>query len=273
MQTEAHTPDYQAVTEIQQRVWSEGDFARVGAMLVIVAERLAEAAEIRPGDQVLDVACGAGNGAIAAARRSWEPAVGLDYVPALLERGRERAAVEGLEVEFVEGDAQGLPFDDESFDVVMSIFGAMFAPDQHKAADELLRVCRPGGTIAMANWTPEGMIGHFFKTVAAHAPPPSGVSPPPLWGTEEHLKELFGDGISSLRAERQMFMNRFRDAGHMIEFMSTYFGPLKVAYERVGDEGSDALTADLTEVLSQFNVDEQFLAAPSEYLEVVATKV
>lgn len=269
---ETESPDYQQVTQIQQQVWSEGDFARVGAMLVIVAERLAEAADIRPGDRVLDVACGAGNGAIAAARRSWEPAVGLDYVPALLERGRQRAAAEGLEVEFVEGDAQNLPFEDESFDVVMSIFGAMFAPDHQKAADELMRVTRSGGTIAMANWTPEGMIGQFFKTVSQHAPPPPGVTPPPLWGTEQHLEELFGDRISSLRAERRMFTNRFRSPEHMIEFMSTYFGPLKVAYERVGDEGADGLSADLIDLLSRFNSDEQALAAESEYLEVVATK-
>jgi SAM-dependent methyltransferase len=270
--TSAESVDYRAVTEIQQKTWSEGDFSRVGANIVIVAENLAEAANVRAGDRVLDVACGAGNGAIAAARRSWEPAVGLDYVPALLERARERAEAERLDAEFVEGDAQELPFDDASFDVVLSIYGAMFAPDQQRTAAELVRVCRPGGTIAMANWTPDGFIGQMFKTVAKHAPPPPGVAPPVLWGTEDHLRELFGDRISSLEVERRLFNGRFRDPEHMIGFFRTYFGPTKVAFERVGEEGADALAADLRELAEHWSVDDRTLVTPGEYLEVVATR-
>jgi ubiquinone/menaquinone biosynthesis C-methylase UbiE len=270
--TAAESVDYEAVTEVQQRTWSEGDFSRVGANIVIVAENLAEAANVRGGDRVLDVACGAGNGAIAAARRSWEPAVGLDYVPALLERARERAAAERLETEFVEGDAQKLPFDDASFDVVLSIFGAMFAPDHQRAADELLRVCRPGGTIAMANWTPEGFIGQMFQVVGKHAPPPPGLKPPVLWGTEDYLRELFGDRISSLATERRLFNGRFRDPDHMIGFFRAYFGPTKVAFERVGDDGADALEADLRDVIERANVDDRTLVAPGEYLEVIAVR-
>ncbi len=197
--------DFDAITQIQQKTWSEGDFAMVAGLIVIVAEELADALEIMPGERVLDVACGSGNGAIAAARRSWGNAVGSDFVPALLERGRERAAVERLEVEFVEADATALPFADGEFDVVMSIFGAMFAADQEKAAAELLRVCKPGGRIGMANWVPDSGVGQMFMTVAKHAPPPPGVKPPLLWGTEERLRELFGDGDLRAAGRAQAF--------------------------------------------------------------------
>ena len=266
------TVDYGAVTQIQQQTWSEGDFSRVGAHIVIVSELLAETANVRAGDRVLDVACGAGNATIAAARRSWEPVTGLDYVPALLERARERAAAEGVELELVEGDAQDLPFEDGSFDVVLSVFGAMFAPDHQRAADELARVCRPGGTIAMANWTPDGAVGQIFRTIAGHAPPPPGVAPPPLWGTEEYLRELFGDRISRLEIIPRQFNQRFRDPDHLLDFFRTYFGPMKVAFERVGDDGAEALATDLREVLERFNVDERTMVIPSDYVEVVATR-
>jgi SAM-dependent methyltransferase len=264
--------DLTQVTRMQQQVWSEGDFSRIGVMGQVVAENLADAANVRAGERVLDVACGAGNGAIAAARRTWEPTVGLDYVPALLERGRERAAAERLEVEFVEGDAQELPFEDGSFDVVMSIFGAMFAPDHRRTADELLRVCRSGGRVAMANWTPSGFVGTMFKTVAGHAPPPPGVAPPPLWGTEEHLRELFGDRISGLSLTPRYLTQRYRSADHLIEFFREWFGPMKVAFERVGPDGEAALERDLRDILDRANTDEHTLVVPSEYLEVVAVK-
>lgn len=264
--------DLRQVTRIQQGIWSQGDFSRIGVMGQIVAENLAETANVRAGERVLDVACGAGNGAIAAARRTWEPTVGLDYVPALLERGRERAAAERLDVEYVEGDAQEMPFEDGSFDVVMSTFGAMFAADHQRTADELLRVCRPGGRIAMANWTPAGFIGTVFRTVAAHAPPPPGVTPPPLWGTEEHLRELFGDRVSELNLTPRYLTMRFRSADHWLDVFRTWFGPAKVAFERVGPEGAEALTSDLRELLEGANTDAETLAVPSEYLEVVAVK-
>jgi ubiquinone/menaquinone biosynthesis C-methylase UbiE len=270
--TEA-APDLQAVTRIQQQVWSQGDFGRIGALGQIVGERLCEAVDVIPGERVLDVACGAGNAATAAARRFGE-VVGVDYVPKLLERGRERAAVDGLEVEFVEGDAQALPFDDASFDVVLSTFGAMFAPDQRKTARELLRVCRPGGRIGMANWTPQGAVGGgIFAVVAKHAPPPPGLDPPPLWGTEERLRELFGDGISELRIEKRFLELCWRSPEHWLEFFRTYFGPMKMAFERVGEDGAAALEADLLEVMRTHNrAGDRALIAPSEYAEVVAVR-
>lgn len=266
------TIDYEGITQIQQKVWSEGDFAMVGGTIVLVAENLAEALDIRPDEQVLDVACGAGNGAIAAARRSWTQTVGLDYVPALLERGRERAQAERLDVSYVEGDAQALPFEEGSFDVVMSIFGAMFAPDQEKTAAELLRVCRPGGRIGMCNWTPEGYAGQMFATVGKHVPPPPGIRPPSKWGTEERLREVFGDGIASLEVERRIAVFRFRSTDHWLDFFRTYFGPIKVAFERVGPEGEEALAADLIELVEDFNEAEDGERISGEYLEAVATR-
>jgi ubiquinone/menaquinone biosynthesis C-methylase UbiE len=267
------SPDLAAVTEVQQQIWSKGDFAMVANIVYNASEDLAEALEIIPDERVLDVACGSGNGAISAARRSWGNTVGADYVPALLKRGRERAAAERLDVEFVEADAQDLPFEDASFDVAMSIFGAMFAPDQAKAASELLRTVKPGGRIGMANWTPDGAVGQMFKTISKHAPPPPGVDSPLLWGTEEHLRELFGEGISDLEVERRISRQPFRSADHYIEFFRTYFGPTQMAYERVGDEGEQALTDDLRTFLKSENTaGERALVLEAEYLRVIATR-
>jgi SAM-dependent methyltransferase len=267
-------PDFEAATRRQQATWSEGDFSMVGAHIVYTAERLAEALQIMPGERVLDVACGSGNGAIAAARRSWVPVTGLDFVPALLERGRERAAAERLEVEFVEGDAQDLPFEDASFDVTTSIFGAMFAPDQERTAAELLRVTKPGGKVGMANWIPDGGIGQMFMTVAKHTGGlPPGVVPPVLWGTEERLRELFGDGISELRTERMKARQSFRSPDHYIDFFRSYFGPVKTAFEQVGPAGEAELTADLRAYLEASNVaGDRALVMEPEYLQVVATR-
>lgn len=265
--------DLEAVKEVQQKTWSEGDFSMVGGLITIVGEKLSEAAEILPDERVLDVACGSGNTTIPAARHAWSNTVGLDYVPELLERGRERAAAERVDVEWVEGDAENLPFEDASFDVVLSSFGVMFAPNHQRAADELLRVCKPGGRIGLASWVPEGFIGQMFATVVKHAPPPPGVQPPILWGTEDHLRELFGDGISELSSDRVKVGFGFRSFEHWLEFNRTYFGPTKVAFERIGEEGEGALTADLREVCERFNVaGDRALLAPAEYLQVVATR-
>jgi SAM-dependent methyltransferase len=246
----------------------------VANLVYHVADDLVEALEILPDEQVLDVACGSGNGAIAAARRAWGNTTGADFVPALLERGRERAAAERLEIEFVEADAQELPFEDGRFDVTLSTFGAMFAPDQEKAAAELLRVTKPGGRIGMANWTPDGGISEMFMVIVKHTGgPPPGVMPPVLWGTEERVRELFGDGITDLRVERLPSRQAFRSADHYIDFFRSYFGPVRTAFEKVGADGEAALTADLRTFLVEANLgDERALVLEPEYLRLVATR-
>ncbi|HEX5713803.1 MAG TPA: class I SAM-dependent methyltransferase [Solirubrobacterales bacterium] len=267
------SPDLAAVTQVQQGIWSKGDFAMVANLVYHPAERLAEALELLPDERLLDVASGSGNLALAAARRTWGGVVSSDYVPALLDRGRERAAAERLEIEFVEADAQSLPFEDRSFDVVTSIFGAMFAPDQQRTADELLRVVRPGGRIGMGNWSPDGVVGRMFGTISKHAPPPPGIDSPLLWGTEERVRELFGDGITELRVERRVSRQPFRSADHYIEFFRQYFGPTQTAYERVGPEGEAALTEDLRTLLNEQNrAGERAMVLEGDYLEVIAVR-
>lgn len=268
------TPDFAAVTKIQQATWAGGDFSVVANLVYHDAEMLAEALAILPGERVLDVACGSGNGAIAAARRAWGNTTGADFVPALLERARERAAAERLEIEFVEADAQDLPFEDASFDVTMSIFGVMFAPDQRKAASELLRVTKPGGRIGVASWCPDGGLEKLFTAVAKHTGgPPPGVAPPVLWGSEEHLREIFGGGIDGLRSERRKSRQPFYTADQYIDFFRSYFGPIKSAYEKVGPEGEGALTEDLRAMLEEANTaGERALVLEPEYLLAVASR-
>ena len=231
-------PDLAAVTQVQQQIWSKGDFAMVANIVYNASENLAEALEIVPDERVLDVACGSGNGAISAARRTWGGAVGADYVPALLERGRERAAAERLEIEFVEADAQDLPFEDASFDVAMSIFGAMFAPDQQKTAGELLRVVKPGGRIGMGNWCPDGGVGTMFKTISKHAPPPPGRRLAAALGHRgARCASCSATGSPTCGSSAASRASRSARADHYIEFFRTYFGPTQMAYERVGAEG------------------------------------
>jgi len=215
-------PDFAAIKQRQQATWASGDYSAVAGHIVPVAENLCDSADLQAGWRVLDVACGSGNAAIAAARRSWGGVTGVDFVPALLERARERAAAERLDIEFVEGDAADLPFADGEFDVISSVFGAMFAPDQKQAATELLRVCTPGGRIGMANWVPDGPVSQLFALVAKHVPPPPGFTPPVLWGTEDHVRELFGDGITDLRFERRVSRQAFRSIDHYLEIFRTY---------------------------------------------------
>ncbi len=266
-------PDNAALTAAEQRVWSAGDFSMVGSLVIYASECLAEALAIVPDERVLDVACGSGNGAIAAARRAWGNTVGADFVPALLERARERAAAERLDIEFVEGDAQDLPFADASFDVAMSIFGAMFAPDQERAAAELLRVVKPGGRIGMANWTPDGSLTDFFAILTKHTGgPPPGTVPPVLWGSEERVRELFGDGVSELRFERRVSRQAFRSPEHYLDFFRTYFGPLRSAFEKVGPAGAPALEAELRAYLETASTDPRALVLEPDYLQVVAIR-
>jgi ubiquinone/menaquinone biosynthesis C-methylase UbiE len=270
----AETPDLAARTKAQQAVWSQGDFSMVAALVANAAENLVEELAILPDERVLDVACGSGNGAIAAARRAWGGAVGADFVPALLERGRERAAAERLDVEFIEADAQALPFGDASFDVAMSIFGAMFAPDQERTAAELLRVVRPGGRIGMANWTPDGGVAMMFAIVVKHTGgPPPGFVPPALWGTEERVRELFGDAITDLRVERRVSRQVFRSADHYIDFFRAYFGPIRTAFEKAGPNDEAALESDLRDHLEAINSGgERALVLEPTYLQLVATR-
>lgn len=265
--------ELEAVKQAQQRTWSQGDFAVIATTQQIVGENLCEAVDLFPGDRVLDVACGSGNTAIAAARRFCE-VTGIDYVPALLERARERAAAERLEVEFADGDAEALPFEDGAFDCVLSTFGVMFAPNQERAAAELLRVCRPAGRIGMANWTPQSFVGRMLATTVSHLPdgPPSGVKPPPLWGTEERLRELLSDGVTELVLRPRECMFRYPSPEHWLELFRTYFGPTKVAFEALGDD-ADTLAAELLDLARSFNRGgERAMIVPVEYAEVVATR-
>ncbi len=250
--TDTAAPDFEAVKQRQQAAWASGDFAVVAARIVLVAEHLCDTADLQAGWRVLDVATGSGNAAIAAARHGCT-AVAIDYVPALLESGRRRADAEGLPVELLEGDAESLPFPDGSFDAVTSVFGAMFAPDHAQAAAELLRVCRPGGRIALASWTPDGFIGELFRTVAAYVPPPAGVQSPMLWGTEAHLRSLFGDEIASLEVEERTFTFRFASAQEFVDFFRTWYGPTLKAFAALEGAARDELEADLIDLARRWN--------------------
>jgi SAM-dependent methyltransferase len=270
--TDAVQPDLAAVKQRQQQTWASADYAAVAALIVPMAEALAQNAGLRAGDRVLDVATGSGNAALAAARCGCE-VTGVDYVPALLERARARAAAEGLEIEFAEGDAEHLAYPDVSFDAVLSCLGVMFTPDQERAAAELVRVCRPGGTIGLVNWTPAGFIGQLLRTVGKHVPPPAGVRPPPQWGTEERLGELLGDAVSRLDVRRRTFVFRFRSPNDFATFFRDNYGPVHKAFAALDEPGRERLYDDLTALAREFDREEgPSVAMPAEYLEVVATR-
>jgi SAM-dependent methyltransferase len=270
--TSSPAVDLAAVKTRQQAAWSAGNYAVVGTTLQIVGETLCEALDLRSGARVLDVAAGNGNATLAAARRGCK-VISSDYVPDLLERGAERARADRLEVEFRVADAEALPFDDASFDAVLSTFGVMFAPDQAKVASELARVCRPGGRIGLANWTPEGFIGQMFKTLGRHLPPPAGVQPPSLWGVEAHLHTLFGDRAAGIAVTRRMFNFRYRSAAHFIDVFRSWYGPIHKAFAALPADAAAALERDLTELLNRTNrAGADSLIVPSEYAEVVVTR-
>ena len=265
-------PDFAAVKQKQQATWSSGDYALIGITLQIVGESLAEATDIRAGERVLDIAAGNGNVTLAAARR-FANVTSTDYVPELLEKGRVRALAEGLPVNFRVADAEELPFEDGSFDVAVSTFGAMFTPDHTKPAREMLRVVRKGGRIGLANWTPESFIGQLFKVIGRYIPPPAGLKSPALWGTEAHLNELFGEQATAIRAVRKHFNFRFRSAAHWLQVFREYYGPTHKAFAALDSAGQDALAKDITELLNRHNVGgASSLVVPSEYLEVVITR-
>jgi ubiquinone/menaquinone biosynthesis C-methylase UbiE len=265
-------PDLAAVKARQRGAWSSGDYAVVGTTLQIVGEELCEALDVRAGQTVIDVAAGNGNASLAAARR-WCDVTATDYVPALLERARERAAAERLEIAFREADAEELPFEDESFDVVMSTFGVMFTPDQERAAAELVRVCRRGGRIGLANWTPDGFIGQLFKTLGKVVPPPTGVRSPALWGTRARIDELFGKHASEIRTAPREFVFRYRSPAHWIHVFKSYYGPLLKAFASLDAAAQAALERDVSQLIARFNRSRDgTMVVPSEYLEVVVTR-
>ena len=265
-------PDLSAVKAKQQAAWSAGDYAIIGRTLQIVGENLCEAVNLRAGERVLDVAAGNGNATLAAARHFAE-VTSTDYVPALLERGRARAEAEGLQVTFREADAEALPFADSTFDVVLSTFGVMFTPDQARAACEMLRVCRPGGRIGLANWTPGSFIGELFKVLGRYLPPAAGLRSPALWGTEERLKELFSDAEASIQATPRIFNFRYRSPAHWMEVFRAFYGPVNRAFLALDTPRQDELERDILNLLARFDRGGAGgLVVPSEYLEVVVTR-
>jgi ubiquinone/menaquinone biosynthesis C-methylase UbiE len=266
-------PDLAALKAKQQAAWSAGNYGLIGMTLNIVGETLAEALDLRSGQSVLDVAAGNGNISLAAARR-WCEVTSTDYAPNLLENGRSRAIADGLpNIDFREADAEALPFTDNSFDAVVSTFGVMFTPNQDKAATELMRVCKSGGKIGLANWTPEGFIGQVFKTLGKYLPPPAGAKSPALWGTRARLVEMFGSDAASIAVESRNFNFRYRSAEHFIEFFKTYYGPLLKAFAALDADKQRGLHDDIVSLIDRMNTaDDGTMVVPSEYLEVVVTK-
>lgn len=263
------TPDLAALKQRQQAAWATGDYAVVGTTLQIVGETLCEALDLSATARVLDVAAGNGNATLAAARR-WCDVVSTDYVGALLERGRARASAEGVAVQFEEADAENLPYPDASFDVVLSTFGVMFTPNQKRAASELARVCKSGGKIGLANWTPTSFIGELFKVIGRHIPPPAGVSSPSLWGTEERLRELFGERIGTLGTALKTFTFRYRSTQHWLETFRTYYGPVHKAFAALDADRQALLAADFLALAQKFNrAIDGTMMVPGEYLEAV----
>ncbi len=264
--------DLAAIKTRQQAAWSTGNYAVVGTTLQIVGENLCEALDLRAGSRVLDVAAGNGNATLAAARR-WCDVTSTDYVASLLESGRARALAEGHSIRFQEADAENLPFADASFDAVISTFGVMFTPNQEKAAGELARVCRRGGRIGLANWTPESFIGQMFKAIGKFIPPATGVKSPALWGTKARLEELFGKEAKEIQAASRQFTFRYRSPAHFIEVFRTYYGPINKAFGALDAAKQAAFNDELLALIARGNRSgDRALVLPSEYLEAVVVR-
>ncbi|HUM10589.1 MAG TPA: class I SAM-dependent methyltransferase [Myxococcaceae bacterium] len=265
-------PDLEAIKSRQQATWASGDYAVVGTTLALVAESLCEAVDLRAGQAVLDVACGNGTATLAAARRYCK-VTGLDYVPSLLVRAEERARAERLDIAFVEGDAEALPFADARFDAAISTFGVMFTPDHARAARELTRVVRPGGKIGVASWTPDGFIGQVFALVGRSSPPPAGLQSPALWGTATHCEQLFHGAAAAVRSVHREFSFRYLSAEHFIDVFRTYYGPIHKLYAALPREKAATFTAELTDLIGRFNrADDGTVVIPSKYLELVVSR-
>lgn len=265
-------PDFVAIKAKQNAAWASGDYARIGTTLQIVGEDLAESMNLKPGSSVLDVAAGNGNATLAFARR-WCDVTSTDYVDALLERGRARSEAEGHQIKFQVADAEQLPFPDASFDAVVSTFGVMFTPNQAKSASELTRVCRPGGKIGLANWTPEGFIGQVFKTLGKYVAPPAGVSSPALWGTKSWIEQHFGDKAMRIGIESKAFIFRYRSPDHFMDIFRTYYGPVHKAFLALDPTQQAALAKELMATIASFNTAaDGSMRVPSAYAEIVITK-
>ena len=263
-------PDYAAIKLKQQATWASGDYAVVGTTLQLVGERLVEAVDLRAGEKVLDVAAGNGNATLAAARH-FADVTSSDYVGDLLERGKERAQAEHLQIRFAQADVEDLPFNDNQFDVVLSTFGVMFAPNHQQSANEMSRVVRKGGRIGLANWTPAGFIGQLFKTIGKYVPPPAGVQSGALWGTEAHLRDLFPG--HKIETASRIFNFRYKSAAHFLEIFRNFYGPTHKAFGSLDADKQAALAADITTLLASLNRGgDKSLVVPSEYLEAVVTK-
>ncbi|PUB79901.1 MAG: SAM-dependent methyltransferase [gamma proteobacterium symbiont of Ctena orbiculata] len=265
----AIAPDYAAIKSKQQATWGAGDYGRVGVTLQITGEQLCEAMDVHSGQSLLDVAGGNGNASLAAARRFCK-VVSTDYVGELLEQSRIRAQAEGLAIEYREADAEALPFEEGSFDNVTSTFGVMFSPNQAQAANELQRVCKTGGTIGLANWTPESFIGQLFKTVGRYLPPPAGVESPAAWGTEAFLQRHFGSLAKEIRIQRRHFNFRYHSPDHWLDVFSTYYGPTLKAFQALDETEAQSLRDDILQLIGRYNrAGNGAMVVPSEYLEVV----
>ncbi|MBS3939834.1 MAG: methyltransferase domain-containing protein [Actinobacteria bacterium] len=253
MTTAANTAiDYPTITTTQRQTWSQGDFHEIARLNVVMAEAMCDAGELRAGERVLDVGCGSGTAALVAARRYCQ-VTGIDYVPSLLDRARQRAAADGVDVEFLEADAQQLPFEDDRFDAVVSVYGVQFAPDQPRAASELVRVTRPGGRIVLAGPMPHGWSGDFFAVHARHNPPPPGIDSPLRWGTADGLADLFGDAVADLVSEPRSALQYWHSTDHAVDVFWRWFGPTISAAERLDDDGRRALRADLQQVFERYD--------------------
>ncbi|SDM29306.1 Methyltransferase domain-containing protein [Modicisalibacter muralis] len=272
LHTPSTAPDYAAIKTRQQAVWSAGDYARIGVTLQIVGEQLCEAMDLRSGQTVLDVAAGNGNASLAAARRFCK-VVSTDYVDALLANSARRAEAEGLAIDYQQADAENLPFPEATFDNVVSTYGVMFTPDQAQAAAELIRVCKPGGKIGLANWTPQGFIGQLFKTIGRYMPPPAGVKPPSAWGTQAFLEECFGPHTTKIGVTSRQFVFRYQSPQHWLDMFRTYYGPTLKLFEALDDGARQALRTDILALIDSLNrATDGTMVVPSEYLEVVITR-
>lgn len=267
----ADAVDLGAIKTKQQATWASGDYAVVGNTILLMAELLCEAVDVRSGWQVLDVAAGSGNASLAAARRGCR-VTSTDYVPALLKQGQRRAEADGFRIAFQEADAENLPFEDASFDAVLSTVGVMFAPNQERCAREMMRVCKPGGKIGMANWTPAGFVGQIFKCIGRYIPPPAGLKPPSVWGTEARLAELF-EGVVKIETVTRNFMFRSASGEAWLDNFKTYYGPMHKTFLALDEAGKEGLTADLMALVANLNrAEDGTMVVPSEYLEVVITR-